>query len=151
MGVLSLIAENHKEWVEICRVFGVKDYPEDIVQDMYMKIESSNIDINKSNYKGYVYIALRNLCYDRHKSKLHYLEVDDNLTPDNQLADDYLKCLNVQQILHELPYFERKVIDLHRIQGISLSEIERVTGICRVKMTKARDRGVKKLKKHLID
>ena len=66
MNVLSLISENHKEWINVCKVFGVTDYPEDIVQEMYIKISKSKI-VTELNYKGYVYVTLRNLCFDSHK------------------------------------------------------------------------------------
>ena len=56
MNVLSLISENHKEWINICKVFGVTDYPEDIVQEMYIKISKSKI-VTELNYNGYVYVT----------------------------------------------------------------------------------------------
>ena len=52
MNVLSLISKNHKEWINVCKVFGVTDYPEDIVQEMYIKISKSKI-VTELNYNGW--------------------------------------------------------------------------------------------------
>jgi len=145
MNVLDLIAKNHNEWVEVCKVFGVTDYPEDIVQEMYIKISKSKITTDL-NYKGYVYAALRNLCYDRHKGQQYHLPIDNNRTEDNLKSDDHLHWLDIQRALHELPYFERKIIELHKIEGFSLCEIEKETSICMVKMMRAKNKGIKRLK-----
>jgi RNA polymerase sigma factor (sigma-70 family) len=148
MNVLTLISQSHKEWIDVCKVFGVADYPEDIVQEMYIKISKSKI-VTELNYKGYVYVTLRNLCYDRHKSKEYNLEIKDNLTEDNFKSDDHLNWLDIQKALHELPYFERQVIQLHKIEGFSLCEIEKQTSLCRVKMMRAKNKGIQSLKLRL--
>jgi RNA polymerase sigma factor (sigma-70 family) len=148
MNVLTLINESRKEWIDVCKVFGVTDYPEDIVQEMYIKISKSKI-VTELNYKGYVYVTLRNLCYDRHKSKEYNLEIKDNLTEDNFKSDDHLNWLDIQKALHELPYFERQVIQLHKIEGFSLCEIEKQTSLCRVKMMRAKNKGIQSLKLRL--
>ena len=151
MGVLSLIAEKHKEWIEVCKVFGVNDYPEDIVQEMYISLADSNINVNESNYKGYVFITLRNLCYQKHNKKRYNVEIKDNLTADNKWADDNLNCFDILELINKLPNFERKVLDLHKLQGFTLCEIEKNTGISRMKMSRAKTKAINKLKKHLID
>ncbi len=148
MDVLLELAKEHAKWVEIARLFGVSDYAEDVVQEMYIKVSKSNISL-KNNYKGYIYIILRNIAYDYHKTKKYDYEINDNLTEDTEQADDYIKWLDVQKALHKLPLFERQVLQLHKIEGISLLEIQTNTDICRIKMAKARDKGITKLKKLL--
>jgi len=149
MDVLSLIAKSHNEWIEICKAFGIYDYPEDVVQEMYIKMSKSDIDVNEKNYKGYVYITLRNICYQKHNKKKHTYKINDNLTEDNKWADDGINRFNILELIHKLPNFERKVIDLHKIEGFSLCEIEKNTGISRVKMSRANISAIEKLKKHL--
>jgi len=148
MVVLDIISKNHKEWINVCKVFGVTDYPEDIVQEMYIKISKSKI-VTELNYNGYVYVTLRNLCYDSHKKKEFNFNIDENRTEDNLKSDDHLNWIDIQKALHELPYFERQVIQLHKIEGISLCEIERETSICRVKMMRAKNKGIESLKLRL--
>ncbi len=146
MDLFSIIAKNHQQWIDTCKLFGVHDYPEDLVQDMYLKIFNAK-NVTKQNYKGYVYVTLRNLCYDRHKNKKHNVEITDDITPDNLNTDGKLIWLDIQKVLHELPYFERQIIELHNIQGISLREIERETGLCPMKMSRAKTKGIEYLEK----
>ena len=35
---LEVLGKNHKEWVQIAKNLGAKDYAEDIVQESYLKI-----------------------------------------------------------------------------------------------------------------
>ena len=62
-----------------------------------------------------------------------------------------MNCFNILELINKLPNFERKVLDLHKLQGFSLCEIEKNTGISRMKMSRANTKAIKKLKKHLID
>ena len=36
--VLNILAKQHDKWVRIARSFGLDNYAEDLVQDMYLKI-----------------------------------------------------------------------------------------------------------------
>lgn len=146
--MLNEIAKDHLKWVEVVKIFGINDYPEDIVQEMYLRISKSKI-ISSRNYKGYVYLTLRNLCYDYHNSKKWDYEIKDNLTPDNNTSDARLLWLDIQRALHELPLFERQVIQLHNIEKISLREIERETGVCKMKMSRAKYTALEKLKRKI--
>lgn len=148
MAILDVIAKDHKEWIDVCLGFGAGDQAEDIVQDMYLKIAKSNIE-ERRNYRGYVFATLRNLCYDLHKNNRFDISLIENLTEDNCQTDGRLQWLDIQQALHNLPYFERQVIQLHKIEDISLCEIQRETGVCRSKMMKAKNKGIEKLKKML--
>lgn len=148
MGLLDVIAKDHKEWIEVCRNLGAEEHSEDLVQDMYLKIASSKINTNL-NYRGYVFSTLRNLCFDYHRNNTFDLSLVDNLTEDNIKTDGRLELLDIHQALENLPYFEKKVIQLNNIDGIGLSEIQRETGACRIKMWKAKKSGIEKLKKAL--
>jgi DNA-directed RNA polymerase specialized sigma24 family protein len=61
---LSIISKHHKEWVSIVKSFG-SDNPEDIVQDMYLRIyqyvEPSKIITDGQVNKGFIWFTLRNL------------------------------------------------------------------------------------------
>lgn len=145
MGFLDEIAKHHNEWIDVVKLFGIKNNPEDIVQDMYLKLAESNINLDK-NWRGYVYISLRNLSYTQHKKTRHDLEVNEELTQDNTFADNRLNYLDLQKCLHELPILERQVLQLHKIEGISLNEIERETGVCKMKMSRIKKKATIKLK-----
>lgn len=145
MGLLNEIAKHHNEWINVVKLFGIKNNPEDVVQDMYLKLAESKINLDK-NWKGYVYISLRNLSYTQQKKTRYNLEVKEELTQDNTFADNRINYLDLQKCLHELPILERQVLQLHKIEGISLNEIERETGVCKMKMSRIKKKATIKLK-----
>lgn len=146
--MLNLIAKEHSKWIEVAKLFGIKDFAEDIVQEMYLKVHKSKI-VSERNYKGYVYMIIRNLCYDYHRNTYYNIEIDQNITPDTLSTDGRLLWLDIQKALHELPLFERQVIQLHNIEEISLSELKRETGVCKMKMSRAKNSAIEKLKEKL--
>ena len=148
MDILSKIAEDHQKWIYVVKLFGIKEDAEDVVQEMYLKIADSGIT-EERNYNGYVYICLRNIAYTVHKNKKHYYEINEEITEDNNFADNRLNWIDVQKALHDLPLFQRQVIQLNNIEGIPLLEIQRKTDICRIKMSKEKYKGLDKLKKML--
>lgn len=148
MGIVDLIAEDHKEWISVCKSLGAGHLSEDLVQEMYIKIHNSKLTTD-DNIKGYAYFVLKNLCIDFYRQKKYNLELKDDLVEDNCKTDSRLEYLDIQKAIHYLPYFERKVLELHKIDGLSLCEIERETNVNRVKMMHAKNNAIEKLKKHL--
>jgi len=73
------IYSQHKKWVNIVRKFGAGDFSEDIVQEMYLKI--NNIDLKKQTAEIYVYYTLRNMTYIffKQRSKVSKIHIDDCL------------------------------------------------------------------------
>jgi len=146
MGVLNLVAKDHELWVSVVKMFGIHDHAEDVVQDMYLKIAESSM-VTERNYKGYVYTTLKHLVYDYSKDKRYYIELNDNLTEDTNKTDGHLDWLDIQKALHNLPYFERQVVNLHKVEGISLCEIQSKTDLCKVKMWRSEKKALDKLKR----
>lgn len=87
--MLELLAKNHLLWVKmVCNMGCPKHLCEDIVQEMYLKINRLVKDKRKIMYgnddvnRFYVYVTLRNLYSDYKKAKnkytfFNYLETDD--------------------------------------------------------------------------
>jgi DNA-directed RNA polymerase specialized sigma24 family protein len=76
VSVLGIIASQHQKWINIVRSFGMFNYPEDIVQNMYLKIHKWNgkydasIMYNETEINEYfIFKVLRNLFLDYHKTK----------------------------------------------------------------------------------
>lgn len=148
MDILNQLAKDHQKWIDVVKLFGIHQDAEDVVQEMYLKIANSNIK-EERNYNGYVYICLRNIAYTIHKNKKYNCEINEEITEDNNYADNRLNWIDVQKALHKLPIFQRQVIQLNNIEGISMLEIQRNTNICRIKMSKEKNKGLKQLKKIL--
>ena len=87
--LVELAYDRHKDWINIVKSFGAnKNYAEDIVQEMYLKINRLVTDKRKIMYgdddvnRFYIYVTLRNLYSDYKKAKnkytfFSYLETDD--------------------------------------------------------------------------
>ena len=70
---LSEVAKRHKDWIALVKSFGEQELAEDIVQDMYLKIDQKE-EVND----GYIYLTLRSITlnhfYDKQKRKKTNLE-----------------------------------------------------------------------------
>jgi DNA-directed RNA polymerase specialized sigma24 family protein len=42
MNALTILSKHHKEWLNIVRLFGENEFAEDVVQDVYLKIDQYN-------------------------------------------------------------------------------------------------------------
>tara|TARA_R110000822_G_scaffold188263_2_gene327405 strand:+ start:573 stop:905 length:333 start_codon:yes stop_codon:yes gene_type:complete len=83
--IISLIANDHKKWTRIVESFGAK-HPEDIVQEMYLKIYNwkgkydKTLMYNESevNY-FFIFKVLRNLFLDQVKKKKREVSLETNI------------------------------------------------------------------------
>ena len=72
---MNNIYKKHKYWIGLAYSFGITDFPEDAVQDAYIKIYSKE-NINQS----YFGLVLRSVCLDmKRKRKFETIPFYDNL------------------------------------------------------------------------
>lgn len=124
----------------------------DAVQDLYVKLwkrrESLDGILNPGAYGA---LLTRNLCIDRIRRLTPAGELPDNL-PGLESPDEVLirkeSLASVLRSMDTLPESQRKLLDLHVLQGKSYEEIAAETGLSplniRVQVSLAR----KKLKHH---
>ena len=73
--IMDEIYKKHKYWIGLAYSFGITDFPEDAVQDAYLKIYGKE-NINES----YFYFTLHSICMNIHnKRKLETIPFYDNL------------------------------------------------------------------------
>lgn len=102
MDLLQILNQDRQKWINVVISLGCpKDYAEDVVQDMYIKIATMKnprkIMYNETevNY-WYVILALRSVCYDFMKWESKYVvsdiveEADDPFSMEEQLAFERL-------------------------------------------------------------
>lgn len=78
------IYAKHKHWIRIAVSYGVTDYPEDIVQEAYIKIHGKE-NINSS----YFHSVIRSICLDSQKKrKIQTVPIIENL---DQIDEDFEK------------------------------------------------------------
>ena len=137
--ILKQIANQHKKWINIVKSFGCnKETAEDIVQEMYIKIQKKleeGLDINYGdddfNY-SYIFRMLRNLFLDlkRKENKVFIVDIDnvkDEFTEDDNT--DYHKVLvKVQDEMDQLFWYDKKVYEIID-DGSSIADLARKTRI----------------------
>ena len=136
--MLSKIFKKHRIWIDIVSSFGCnKDTAEDIVQEMYIKIQknlNNVLDINYDDDYNYYYIfkTLKSMFLDlkRKESKVFIFNIDDQPSYFNHINDvNYQEAYKkVQTELDKLYWYDKKVYQL--LEGNeSVAKLSRKTNI----------------------
>lgn len=150
MNALSEIAKKHNDWINIVLSFGCDpDIAEDLVQEMYLKIDSlikRGIDITYKDEINYFYIykTLKSLFLDlkRKETKYKKISLDTDFIKDIHLVlekyaqnkeagkeiDIVIKMKKLNEILENLYWYDRKIFDLIS-NGMSIQELSNQTKI----------------------
>ena len=136
---LSDIFKKHQTWIDIVCTFGCnKETAEDIVQEMYIKIDKKlkkglNIDFGETDYNYYyIFKTLKSLFLDlkRKESKVYIIEIDNVR---NHLAD--FDCQNYDQVYAEIQneldnmyWYDKKVFQIIE-SGETIAKLSRKSGI----------------------
>jgi DNA-directed RNA polymerase specialized sigma24 family protein len=136
---LSEIFKKHKIWIDIVCTFGCnKETAEDIVQEMYIKIDKkikNGLDINFGNNDYnyyYIFKTLKTLFLDlkRKESKVKIVDID---TADKHLSNfdnrDYnVVYQDIQNQLNKMYWYDKKVYEIIE-SGESIAQLSRKSGI----------------------
>lgn len=130
---ILLLTSNHKEWISMVKTFGLKDDAEDIVQEMYMKVDRLNyydkfIENNKIQ-KGYVWFILRSLSFDFIKNEpfKESLEVLKKVAYEEfneEKESDFISILNkVESIKNNWHTYDQLLLDTYFKTNISMRKL----------------------------
>lgn len=141
MSVLNIISKQHNKWINIVRSFGMHNYPEDIVQNMYLKINKWNgkydasIMYNETEINEYfIFKVLRNLFLDYHRKK----KITYNTFYEPSISDiskyiskyEYEEQLNlIKQEIGSWHLYDQKIYELIFLENKSMLELSKQTGI----------------------
>ena len=141
MTTLQKIAQKHNDWVRIVKSFGCKnEYCEDIVQTMYLKINTlinKGIDISYDDDINhfYIYRMLRSLFIDlcRKEAKITKVNVDylEKFVQEEEIKeykDIEGKMKELDTVLDSVYWYDKKVFDLIS-NGMSIAELSKKTNI----------------------
>ena len=156
---MVLVAKKHKEWIKIVISFGCdKEIAEDIVQEMYIKIQlklEKGLDIMYGKEINYYYIfkTLKSLFYDlkRKGKNITIVNIEDNINEFNTEMDinydsEYKK---ITDSLSEMYWYNRKVFEIIN-GGEKIAELSRKSGIPYYSLYNTYNKVKSKLKKLLI-
>ena len=141
MTTLEKVAQKHNDWVRIVKSFGCKnEYCEDIVQTMYLKINTlinKGIDISYDDDINhfYIYRMLRSLFIDlcRKEAKITKVNVDylEKFVEEEEVKeykDIEGKMKELDTLLDKVYWYDKKVFDLIS-NGMSIAELSKKTSI----------------------
>lgn len=141
MITLEGIAKRHNEWIKMSIYLGAT-MPEDVVQDMYLKlaiIQSEEGNLNRFEYKEgvvntmYIFKIIQSRVVDEHRQKKHqqYDEVLFNpITPLDEAEKSYAELMDgVKEVIDTLNEYDQMLLELYFVYGFSLRDIEKRTGI----------------------
>ena len=138
MSLLEKIAQRHKMWIAIVRNFGIDDYAEDIVQEMYVKINKyiEAGTLREQTINTYVYTVLRSISCEFKNQKYKYFKVEltDNMTAegfDKDQEEAYERIiLSLEEEIEGWHWFDKMLFkDIYIDQDLSMRGIEEKTNI----------------------
>ena len=84
MNVLQKLTNKHKDWISIVKSFGVDDYAEDLVQEMYVRVikylrNGKDLSYGDDINYYYIYMMLRHMTTNLQikKSKFNVISIDN--------------------------------------------------------------------------
>jgi RNA polymerase sigma factor (sigma-70 family) len=126
------IAKKHKDWVNIARSFGAKTEAEDIVQEMYLRLDKY-IKPDQKIATSFIWITLRNIYFDFLKKEPVTFELDKTVSEavcetESIIAYEELNK-RVRGELNNVDWFDKMLFELYVTSGKSMRQLSKETGI----------------------
>ena len=123
MKLLEKLSKRDKDWMRMAQSFGLdKETSRDLVQEMYLKLyEKTTYDKIKYGDDDvntfYVYVTLRNLFYDRKRSKVSLVErkedfeYEESSNDCKHLLEEMLE--DISETIENLHWYDRKIFEIY--------------------------------------
>lgn len=129
---IEILALKHKDWVNVARSFGAKTEAEDIVQEMYIRLDKY-IKPDQKITDSFVWITLRNIYFDFLKKEPTTIELDKTISQDTLDEESIIAYgeLNkrVRNELNNIDWFDKMLFELYVTSGKSMRQLAKETGI----------------------
>ena len=138
--ILDLLAKRQDEWLRMAAKFGSN--PKDSLQEAYIKMydrfkdEPEKIEAMEAGQLAmYMYLTIRSVSADRFKGKIELVALEGavesiedpyDLEEDRQIERD---LDTIHNELNKWHWYDQKLLTIHTIEGMSMREISRETGI----------------------
>jgi len=130
--MLDRIAKYHDDWIRIAMsLLGNKEDAEDLVQDMYIAISSSNMKVDDRFVCGvnkmYIYMALKNIALDKIKKRkpdITYIDYIESFDKEPQESDEYADIINdIDKEMDSWTWYDRTLFEMYMYSGLSMRDI----------------------------
>lgn len=136
---LDILSKNHSKWLRIAKSFGLGIEAEDLVQDMYLKVYDwkgkydKTLMYNETEANHYfVFLVLRNLYIDKCRTDKKNKKIEEVYYEPNTKGNTFEYQEQLQIIKNEIAswhIYDRKIYELIFIEGYSMLELSKQTGI----------------------
>ena len=149
------ISEQYDKIYRYC-YFKVNDrfLAEDLVQETFLKYFAQNSYVNRGKQLAYLYTIARNLCVDYYRSPKREETMEgaakgmvDKLS-ENPI-EHVEKSLYLQMAVEKLPPEQQELILLRYVNGLSVREICKITGLSRSSEYRMEQEALRRLKRML--
>lgn len=140
MDLLNIVSRQHKEWVKIVTSFG-SSYPEDVVQDMYIRLHKYGQKEKILNENGevntfFIWIMLRNCFYDSNKlQKIEFLNLDSQFnvidtSDESEKTEAFNKLFElIEKETSNWHHYDKLLFDIYRKKQMSIRQIAKESNI----------------------
>ena len=139
MNALTILSKHHKEWLNIVRLFGDNEFAEDVVQDVYLKIDQYNyydrIIQNGEPNRALMWILLRNTTFKANKSASNDLSIELVYSlPDAEVEPLKHESLDniyyrIEAEINSWEWYDQMLFRIYKDEGKAMRQIADKTGI----------------------
>lgn len=136
---LDILSKNHNKWLRIAKSFGLNEEAEDLVQDMYLKVYDwkgkydKTLMYNETEANHYfVFLVLRNLFIDKCRTDKKNKKIEEIYCEPNTKGNTFEYQEQLEIVKNEIAswhIYDRKIYELIFIEGYSMLELSKQTGI----------------------
>jgi len=159
LNVLKKLTDKHNDWIAIVKSFGVDDYAEDLVQEMYVRVikylrNGKDLSYGDDINYYYIYMMLRHMTTNLQikKSKFNVINIDDYI---NKIGKQTPMGFNIEEKykqvikkLNELHWYDKQVYEIIE-GGTSIKELSEKSHISYYSLYRTYNK-VKKILKEIL-
>lgn len=135
--MLEEVAKKHDYWLRVVYTFGITNYAEDIVQEMYLKLHKyiERGTVKEETLTTYVYCILRSLAVDLNRAKKNIEKVPvDDIPLTHQTNIDKVTALQkiydkIEEEIKGWHWYDAKMFNLYVNNDYSQRDISEESGI----------------------
>ena len=119
---LKKIADHHTEWVHMVQGLGGGDFSEDIVQEMYIKLDKysspEKVIKNGEVSKGYVFFTIKSIMMYEFSNRRESEPIDDYQIPDVTCHEEEIAfekiCTMIDKEMEDWHFYDRLMYNIYK-------------------------------------
>jgi len=138
MNNIEELTKHHDEYIKIVKTFGGNVDPQDVVQEMYIRLHNHlqrNPDCQMNLF--YCWSTLRNIFFDTYKedtrycdkdiNDFHYLEEQEDNTEEQEAYSQLQQ--NINDVVNSQHHFDSRLFQIYSSQKTSIRKLSKETNI----------------------